>query len=145
MYFTSTYRHGVDEKRRVQVPSKWRPEEEGVELTLLLWSAQGAQSAHLRVLPPGEMQALMDKIKAMPSGDQEAVALRRNIAKNSDTVTVDKGGRICIPEAMAKAVGVEKDAVLAGALQWFEIWNPERYAAASTVDDALSPEALKKI
>lgn len=145
LVFTSTYRHGVDEKRRVQIPAKWRPVGEDVELTLILWPGNGQQPAHLRVLPPNEMQALMEKIQAMPSGDAEAVALRRNIAKNSDQVTIDKAGRVCLPEPMAKAAGVEKEAVLAGALQWFEIWNPERHAAASALDDMLSPEALKKI
>ncbi len=36
-YYNSLYRHGVDEKRRVQIPAKWRPEKTGTELTLMLW------------------------------------------------------------------------------------------------------------
>jgi DNA-binding transcriptional regulator/RsmH inhibitor MraZ len=36
-YYNSCYRHGVDEKRRVQIPAKWRPEEPGTELTVILW------------------------------------------------------------------------------------------------------------
>lgn len=145
IYYHSTYRHGVDEKRRVQIPAKWRPDEADVELTIIVWTDNSQQGACLRVLPPRQMEALMQKIETMPSGDPEAVALRRNIAKHSDTVTMDKAGRICIPEGMAKEAGIGRDAVLAGALQWFEIWNPDRYSGISAVDDVLSPEALKKI
>lgn len=143
-YYSSTYRHGVDEKRRIQIPAKWRSEETEVELALILWP-NGQQGYCLRVLPPREMAALMAKIEAMPSADPEAVALRRNIARDTDQVTIDKAGRICIPDRMAQAAGIEKEAVLAGALQWFEIWNPDRHAAASDADAVLSPEALKKI
>lgn len=144
-YYNSTYRHGVDDKRRVQVPAKWRPDEEGVELTMILWPNEGVQGPCLRILPPRQMESLMAKIEAMPSADPESVALRRNIARDSDQVSIDKAGRICIPERMAQGAGIEKEAVLAGALQWFEIWNPDRYAAASVVDQTLSPGALKKI
>ena len=50
-YYNSCYRHGVDEKRRVQIPAKWRPEADGVELTIILWPKHQA-GACLRVLPP---------------------------------------------------------------------------------------------
>ncbi|MBI3192518.1 MAG: hypothetical protein HYZ36_07630 [Pedosphaera parvula] len=144
-YYSSTYRHGVDDKRRVQIPAKWRPDDEGVELTLILWPNEGLQGPCLRILPPKQMEALMAKIEAMPSADPEAVALRRNIARDSDQASIDKAGRICIPERMAQLAGLEKEAILAGALQWFEIWNPDRYTAASAVDQTLSPGALKRI
>ena len=57
-YYNSCYRHGVDEKRRVQIPAKWRPETDGTELTVILWPKHQA-GACLRVLPPEEMAKLM--------------------------------------------------------------------------------------
>ena len=60
-------------------------------------------------------------------------------------MTLDKSGRLCLPEAMAKAVSIEKEAVLVGMFDRFEIWNPERYAVASAVDEELSSEAFKLI
>lgn len=145
IFYRSTYRHGVDEKRRVQIPAKWRPDGEEVELTMILWTDNAQQGACLRILPEEQMESMMAKIGTMSSSEPEAVALRRNIAKHSDSVTIDKSGRICIPEAMAKGAGIGSEAVMAGALQWFEIWNPERHAAINAVDDELAPEALKKI
>ena len=58
-------------------------------------------------------------------------------------MTLDKGGRICLPEGMAKAAD-RGEAMLVGLVDRFEIWNPERYAA-SAVDDQLLPEAFKLI
>ena len=144
IYYNSFYRHGVDEKRRVQIPAKWRPARPEV-LTLVLLPKGTMPEACLLVLPPREWEALVQKLKAMPYADPNAEALRRQLGKKSDRVTLDKGGRICLPEAMAKAAAIDKEAMLVGLVDRFEIWNPERQKAASAVDDALLPEAFKLI
>jgi len=144
VYYTSSYRHGVDEKRRVQIPAKWRPARPEV-LTLVLWPKGTMPEACLLVLPPPEWEALVQKLKGMPYADPNAEALRRLLGKKSDRVTLDKGGRICLPEAMAKAAAIDKEAMLVGLVDRFQIWNPERYLAASAVDDELLPEAFKLI
>src|ERR1051326_1631019 len=144
IYYNSSYRHGVDEKRRVQIPPKWRPAQTEV-LTLVLWPKGTMPESCLLVLPPLEWEALVQKLKAMPYSDPKAEALRRLLGKKSDRVTLDKGGRICLPEAMAKAAAIESEAILVGLVDRFEIWNPERYQAASAVDDEMLPEAFKLI
>src|SRR5438132_13407337 len=144
IYYNSSYRHGGDEKRRVQIPAKWRPAQSEV-LTLLLWPKGILPEACLLVLPPQEWLALVQKLKAMPYADPKAEALRRLLGKKSDRVTLDKGGRICLPEAMAKAAAIDKEAMLVGLLDRFEIWDPRRYQTASAVDDELLPEAFKLI
>src|SRR3954453_22668651 len=143
--YHSLFRHGVDEKRRVQIPAKWRPSEPDVEFTLILWPNGAQPDASLLVLPPMEMRALADKIRAMPFADPKASALRRLLGSKSASVSLDKGGRICLPENMAKAVGIDGEAVLVGLVDRFEIWSPERYETVSAVDAALLPEAFKLI
>jgi MraZ protein len=143
--YYSRYTHGVDDKRRIQIPAKWRPAQVDMEWTLILWENAGSCGACLRVYPPKQMEALLARIEGMSTSDPAAVALRRNIAKNCEPVTMDKAGRICLPEEIAAKAGIEKQVVLAGALQWFEIWNPERYALASAGDDALAPESVRSI
>lgn len=144
IWYNSSYRHGIDDKRRVQVPAKWRPEVE-TEYTLILWPKGSQQEACLLVLPPDLWLQLVGKLKAMPFSDPKAEALRRLIGSKSDRVTLDKSGRICLPEHMVKAVGIEKEATFVGLVDRFEIWNPERYAAANLVDQELSSEAFKLI
>ena len=144
IYYNSLYRHGVDDKRRVQIPAKWRSAEPEV-LSLVIWPKGAMIEACLLVLPPREWDALVQKVKAMPFADPNTRTLRRLLGSQSDRVTLDKGGRICLPEGMAKAAAIEKEAVLVGLLDRFEIWNPERYEKASAVDNELSPDAFKLI
>ena len=143
--FNSLYRHGVDEKRRIQIPAKWRPTQRETVLTLILWPNGAQQDACLLVLPPKVSRVLVEKLTAMPFGDPKAEALRRFLGEKSDTVTCDKAGRITLPESMAKKVEIEKEAVLNGMFDRFQIWNPERYEASRAAVDALAPEAFKLI
>src|SRR5277367_3174377 len=131
IYYLSLFRHGVDEKRRVQIPSKWRPSQPDTELTLILWPNGALTEANLLVLPPVQMKALSDKIEAMPFADPKAQALRRLLGSKSARVTLDKAGRICIPDALAKAVEIDNEAVLVGLVDRFEIWSPKRYDAVN--------------
>jgi MraZ protein len=140
----STYRHGVDEKRRVQVPAKWRWDAE-VVFTIIPWGAKSLAGACLLVLPPEVFGSLVDKVKAMSFSDPKAEALRRSIGADSVQVTVDRAGRICLPEPMAKVAGIEGEAVLVGLLDRFQIWNPARYDAIRAVDETLSQEAFSLI
>jgi transcriptional regulator MraZ len=141
-YYNSLYRHGVDEKRRVQIPAKWRPAKPEVEFTLILWP-KAKEGPCLRVLPPKEMAELMHDIDAMPNGDPNKVVLKRFIGSESVQVTVDKSGRICLPEEMARAAGIKDQAILVGLLDRFEIWNPVRYEAVKASDAVMAHEAFK--
>ena len=140
--YNSSYLHGVDEKRRVQVPAKWRPEEAGVELTMILWPKHQAGNC-LRVLPPLEMAQLMADIDAMPNGDPNKVVLKRFIGSESVQVSLDKAGRICLPDGMARAAGIKDEVVLVGLLDRFEIWNPTRYETVKATDAVMATEAFK--
>ena len=141
-YYNSVYRHGVDEKRRVQIPAKWRPTEPSVEFTLVLWP-KAKEGPCVRVLPPEQMAALMRDVNSMPNSDPNKVVLKRFIGSESIQAPVDKAGRICLPEEMAKAAGIQDQAVIVGLLDRFEIWSPERYEKVKAADAVVAPEAFR--
>jgi MraZ protein len=141
-YYNSVYRHGVDDKRRVQIPSKWRPARASIEFTLMLWPKSN-EGPCLRVLPPDQMAELMSDIDAMPNSDPNKVVLKRFIGSESVQVAVDKGGRICLPEPMAKAADIRDEAMLVGLLDRFEIWNPGRFERVRSSDAVMAQEAFK--
>jgi len=85
----------------------------------------------------------MRDIDAMPSSDPNKVVLKRFIGSGSVQVALDKSGRICLPEAMAGAAGIDKEAVLVGLLDRFEIWSPDRYAKVEASDAIMAQEAFK--
>jgi MraZ protein len=142
IYYNSCYQHGVDEKRRIQIPAKWRPEKDNVELTMILWPKHQAGNC-LRILPPEEMAQLMADIDTMPNGDPNKVVLKRFIGSESVQVALDKSGRICLPDEMARGAGIKDKVVLVGLLDRFEIWNPDRYENVKAADAVLASEAFK--
>ena len=141
-YYNSRFRHGVDEKRRVQIQAKWLPQKADLELTLILWPWEGVGHC-VRVLPPAQMARLMQSIDEMPNSDPKKVVLKRFIGSGSAQATVDKAGRICLPEEMAREAGLKNEAMLVGLLDRFEIWNPERYEKVQAADAALAPDAFR--
>jgi MraZ protein len=140
--YSSCFRHGVDEKRRLAVPSKWRPSEAEVEFTLIVWP-KGKDGSCLRVLPPEQMEKLLQTVNEMPNSDPSKTVLKRFIGSKSVQVTLDKAGRFCLPEEMAREAGITDQVVLVGLLDRFEIWSPERYKSVEVSDSVMTQKALE--
>jgi len=132
----------MDEKRRVQIPAKWRPAEESVEFTVIAWPKHQAGTC-LRVLPPDKLEKLVAEIEAMPNSDPCKDVLRRVVGGNSEQVTLDKAGRLCLPEQMAAAAGIKNEALLVGMFERFEIWEPARYKQVEAADAVHQAKAFE--
>lgn len=125
------YTHGVDDKRRVQIPSKWRPapEQRDFKLRLLLWKPTGQPAPCLLALPPDKWRQLREKLAARPFSDPKAEGVRSWVAENCDVVDLDSAGRVCLPQQLATAAGITRQAVLRGMTEYFELWSPDHYQA----------------
>lgn len=145
--YLSEYEHGVDEKRRVQIPSKWRSVEgaEGGKFVLLFWRPNDQKPPCLLGLPPAAFQRLLAKVGDLSFSDGKAETLRRSLTRSADVVPVDGVGRICLPKGLADSAGIQKKAILVGMLDRFQIWSPENYEPVRTEDEANTTEALKLI
>lgn len=130
-YFNSEYEFGIDAKRRLQIPAKWKP---GLSrFTLLLWPLRMGDPDCLLGLHPDSVKYLTQRLKEAPlrKGD----AWRRKIGKRSADVDLDGASRICLPKRLADAAGLKKRALLVGMLDRFQIWDPERYERVHSSDD----------
>jgi MraZ protein len=143
-FFNGRYLHGLDDKRRIQFPAKWRSTQGGEQYALIVWPHGGLPEACLLGLTMAEWLGMVEKLKALPFGDASADTLRRVVGTNTEHVTVDKSGRISLPEWMAQAVKIEKQALMTGMVHRFQIWEPERFKAANQMDIAAAAEAFKK-
>lgn len=142
VYYNSCYKHGLDERRRLQIPSRWRPEQEGTELTVVLWPKHKA-GACLRVLPPEQMAKLKADIDALPNSDASKVMLKRFIGAESVQLALDRAGRICLPDELARKAGITGEAILVGLLDRFEIWEPSRYEQVKAADAEMAAKAFE--
>lgn len=146
-FYLAEYEFGVDEKRRVQIPAKWRPAEgtEGSEFILLRWQPEVQKPTCLLVLPPAAFLKLHDKVSELSFSDGKAETLRRSLTRSADHVSLDTAGRICLPKPLADAAGIQKRAWLVGMMDRFQIWSPENYAQVRAEDEVNAPEALRLI
>lgn len=146
--YVSTFRHKVDVKRRVQVPSEWRVDtEKGFEFTLLLWPHNDRPDSCLMVMPPLVAEDFIARLNALPYGGSEAEAVRADMAANAALVSYDSVGRIAVPEWMADRVGIKsnEEVVLSGMWDRFQIWNSDRYNETRPAVRAVASTAFRKL
>jgi MraZ protein len=89
------------------------------------------------------MAKMKASIDQLPNSDANKGVLKRFIGSKSVQVTLDKAGRICLPEEMASAAGIKDEALLVGVLDRFEIWNPNRYEKVEASDAVLATKAFE--
>ena len=122
MPLTGTYRHTIDAKGRLIVPSKLRDELESDKVTLTVWTENCISmwsGAHWDRL----QQALLEQQRS----NREARAAIRQLTSRAFTETVDKQGRIGIPQDLREYAGIDREVVVIGALDHGEIWSPDRW------------------
>lgn len=124
--FTDNFRHSVDAKNRLTVPSRWRfPGDEEDSACLMLAHPDG----YLMVLPPWRAQILREKLQGSSLFDSSRQNILAAIIGNSSSAFgVDAQGRMTLPEKMKRHAGITKEAVLVGQIDLYKIYSPERWA-----------------
>ena len=137
--------HGIDSSRRVMLPADWRPMVKNAGFTAILWPIFGP-GQFLLVLPPQRLDLLLEKLNQNESLSSERVAaVERRIGSTSVEIVLDQVGRFCLPENLARAAGLDKEAQFVGRMDKFEIWSPERYKACQVEMDDLLLSAAKEV
>ena len=134
----------VEEKRRFQLPVRWRlpsKDEEGnskenENLRLLTWKTPDKKLPCLLVLPEGPTKELAETIDELPMNSVAAENLRRWFGRGY-RAKVDNMGRITIPESLLdKAqlrVGDEAIAIAMG--DRFQLWSQRVWAGQEQSDE----------
>ena len=124
-FYVGEYRHALDAKNRLTVPSKWRFKgDESDTAYLALPNPNGS----ITVYPPEQVQRLKAKIAEVSMlGDPVRVRAITRIFADGYQFGPDRQGRIGLTEKLVRHAGIEKEAVLAGLVNTFTIWNPQRY------------------
>ena len=130
--YAGEFRHAVDAKNRVTIPSRWRSAGEGEEF----FAVPDPQGNFLMILPPREFDRVKADVEAnasIPPPDRRKF-IRRFYAL-AQLVGADKQGRVLLPEDHCRRLGLEGEVVLIGTHSRMEIWNSQRWAAAAADED----------
>lgn len=87
--------------------------------------------------PLDRWMEMEEEIGALSTYDREARAFTRRIMMWADEVTLDGQGRIMLPKPLTDFAGLGERALILGAFDRLEIWDPdtfERYLNEQTAD-----------
>jgi len=124
--FRSRSEHTLDPKGRLNVPSRFRETLKHYGSGILMIAPYGN---HLRAWPASEWQIVEDKLLTEGRTDPALAQVRRYVVSAITECSLDKQGRLLIPLALRTEVGIDKEVVLNGGLEWIEIWDKEIWLA----------------
>ena len=134
--FTGEYRHTVDDKGRLAVPSRFRAQLDGGSV-ISRW-IDGCLAIHTRA----GWADLEAKISALPLTDANARLFQRSIFAGAADADLDKQGRVLLPAYLREGIGLGNEAIVLGARDHAEIWAPATWATYRRAMD--DPDAFAK-
>ncbi len=126
--YTGLFRHTLDDKGRLTIPSEWRVAHAPEDTFLATPHPDG----YITILPPDEVDILRAKIAAQKLSNSEAQKFAAQFFSKTQSFSYDKTGRAGFTAELLKHAGIDKDAVLVGSLTKFNIYSPARWQQEET-------------
>lgn len=122
--FRGRYEHAIDSKGRISIPSKFREIlNKKYDDRLVITNFDHC----LVAFPFEEWFTLEQKVNSLSLVKKEAKAFLRFFYSSAIDCTVDKQGRLLIPQTLRDYANLQKDVVLVGEGKKIEIWAKERW------------------
>jgi len=134
--FTGEYKYSLDNKRRINIPSKFRSSlstssDESFVIT------KGMDSCIL-AYPLEEWQTRVESgLRELSSTSSKNRKLIRSITRFASTVKLDGQGRVQLTPSLKEYANLEKDVIIIGVVNKIEIWNPN---LLSNIEDLSSDD-----
>jgi MraZ protein len=137
--FLGEYIHTIDQKKRLAIPAKFRTEAGNV-----LVVTRGLDNC-LFVFPQHEWLKLAEKLGALPLGQSDARGFSRLMLAGAMEVSVDRLGRILVPDYLKEYAGLKKQVVVAGLYNRIEIWDQVRWGAYKTKSEKAAGDMAERL
>lgn len=131
---TGVYRHSIDAKGRLAIPSRIR--EELGEVFYVTISMEKCLTAY----SSASWDRFMDKIKAMPRVKQIKM---RPLFAHAAKCELDSQGRILLPQALRDFAALDKNVAVVGAGECAEFWDEDAWDAIDSVET--TPENIADV
>lgn len=119
--FTGQFKHTLDEKNRIIVPSKYRQALQGK-----LIMTRGLDGC-LACYPAQEFEKYIEGLSSLPMEKKDVRQYMRTVASNAEECELDKQGRVVLPQRLKEAAGIIREIVIIGAFNRFEVWSAEAF------------------
>jgi len=119
--FIGEYSYLIDSKKRLALPAKLRR-----ELGNKVIITRGFENC-LVVYPQIEWKSVMEELRKLPTGRAESRKFSRAILGGAVEVSLDKLGRVLIPDYLKKYAGLKKNVTVCGLSNKLEIWDTDKW------------------
>lgn len=145
-HFLGTFNHTLDAKGRVSVPARFRDILKNFyrSMEVVLIKRDGS----ITVFPYDEWEKFVEKTQALAQTSRKNRDYQRRLFANASEVEIDKSGRIKISDSLIKSLKIDKELVLVGVQNRFEIWDKtewEIFERGDEVDGENIPERAFKV
>jgi len=147
--FRGHYRHTIDAKGRLSIPSRFR------EVLAAGWGDKLVivpNGKGLDVHPLQWWEELEAKVDALPTLDPDAQMFRYKYLSQGQDVVLDPQGRIQVSSDYRVRAALVRDVVILGMQKKFEIWDADRWAhfdsdsgGSSTLDEVRARLAARGV
>lgn len=119
--FIGEYNNKLDQKKRVSIPIKFRL---GLGRKAII--TKGLDSC-LYLYPMKDWEKLAKKLSELPLVQSDARGFARIMLAGAMEVTLDRLGRIVIPDYLKKYASFSKNVIIAGLYDRIEIWEEKKW------------------
>ncbi|MFO0985511.1 MAG: division/cell wall cluster transcriptional repressor MraZ [Planctomycetota bacterium] len=130
--FTGIYRHSLDSKNRVTVPSKFLQAISDPAEKTQFYVTLGLDSC-LFLFTLSQFHEIATQVKKSSLATPAARNFARLFFAQAGRCDLDTAGRILIPEELKQQAGLVKDVVWVGTWDRAELWAQDRWASLSEV------------
>ncbi len=139
--FRGCYFHIMDDKGRISVPPRYREILNArQEKNLIVTTFKG----YLLAYPLYEWELLEGDLRSKPQFDLEHRRFQRSLVTRVSECTLDRQGRILIPAGLRDAARLEREVVIGGALNCFEIWSRPAWEEEMAQIERMDAEGSQK-
>ncbi len=137
--FIGEYSHNLDEKKRLAVPAKFRK-----DLGRKAVITRGLDNC-LFLFPMKEWQILAEKLSRLPLSQADARGFARIMLAGAMEVSLDRLGRILVPDYLKKYAFLGKKTVLAGLYNRIEIWDAKKWTVYKTKTERAAGDIAERL
>ncbi len=125
-FYAGQFRHSIDEKNRITIPSRWRSGQ--AEEFIILAEARG--QCLLVMSPEAFARTSVEAANnpLIPAAQRRVFS--RQLHARAQHGGADKQGRLVLPEEMCRQLELKGEVALVGGQGRFEIWNLQRWKNA---------------
>jgi len=122
-FYAGEFRHAIDEKKRITIPSRWR-RGDGEDFIILA----EAQGQCLLIMPPEEFARMSQEVEENPMvAPRERRVFLRHLHARAQHGASDKQGRLVLPDELCRQLELKGEVALVGGRGRFEIWNLQKW------------------